>query len=85
MFNNLVSRFGLNLGLTEEEAIKSELVKKLCAQIIHGQIVVIDSNRDKVSAFNPEVIVESSNSAESGGRSGFRQPGNRKSGFRNHP
>ena len=65
MFNNLVSRFGLNLGLTEEEAIKSELVKKLCAQTIHGQIVVIDSNREKVSAFNPEVIVESSNSAES--------------------
>ena len=65
MFNNLVTRLGLNLGLTEEEAIKSELVKKLCAQIIHGQIVVIDSNREKVSAFNPEVIVESSNSAES--------------------
>ena len=65
MFNNLVSRFGLNLGLTEEEAIKSELVKKLCTQIIHGQIVVIDSNREKVSAFNPEVIVEPSNSAES--------------------
>jgi hypothetical protein len=65
MFNNLVTRLGLNLGLTEEEAIKSELVKKLCVQIIHGQIVVIDSNRENVSSFNPEIIVEPNNSIES--------------------
>lgn len=65
MFNNLVTRLGLNLGLTEEEAIKSELVKELCVQIIHGQIVVIDSNRGKISAFNPEIIVEPNNSVES--------------------
>lgn len=65
MFNNLVTRLGLNLGLTEEEAIKSELVKELCVQIIHGQIVVIDSNRGKISAFNPGIIVEPNNSVES--------------------
>ena len=65
MFNNLVSRFGLNLGLTKEEAMKSELVKKLCAEVILGHVVVIDSNREKVSAFNPEVIVEPNSSAES--------------------
>tara|TARA_B100000963_G_C22510010_1_gene617900 strand:+ start:301 stop:516 length:216 start_codon:yes stop_codon:yes gene_type:complete len=65
MFNNLVTRLGLNLGLTEEEAIKSELVKKLCVQIIYGQIVVIDSNRENVSSFNPEIIVEANNSAKS--------------------
>ncbi len=65
MFNNLVTRFGLNLGLTEQEAIKSELVKKLCAQIVYGQIVVIDSNHDKISSFDPKIIEEPNNPAES--------------------
>ena len=47
MFNELIDRFSSNLGLSPVEAIKSELVKKLCADLIHGQVVVIDSSESK--------------------------------------
>ena len=47
MFSKLIDRFSSNLGLSPEEAIKSELVKKLCTDLIHGQVVVIDSAQSK--------------------------------------
>ena len=47
MFSKLIDRFSSNLGLSPEEAIKSELVKKLCSDLIHGQVVVIDSSESK--------------------------------------
>ena len=45
MFNELIDRFSTNLGLSPDEAIKSELVKKLCSDLVHGQVVVIDSSQ----------------------------------------
>ena len=47
MFKNLINRFSSNLGLSPDEAIKSELVKKLCTDLINGQVVVIDSAQSK--------------------------------------
>jgi hypothetical protein len=47
MFKNLIDRFSSNLGLSPDEAIKSELVKKLCTDLINGQVVVIDSAQSK--------------------------------------
>jgi hypothetical protein len=47
MFSKLIDRFSSNLGLSPEEAIKSELVKKLCTDLINGQVVVIDSSQSK--------------------------------------
>jgi hypothetical protein len=47
MFSKLIDRFSSNLGLSPEEAIKSELVKKLCTDLINGQVVVIDSAQSK--------------------------------------
>jgi len=47
MFSKLIDRFSSNLGLSPAEAIKSELVKKLCTDLINGQVVVIDSAQSK--------------------------------------
>ena len=47
MFSKLIDRFSSNLGLSPDEAIKSELVKKLCTDLINGQVVVIDSAQSK--------------------------------------
>ena len=47
MFNKLIDRFSSNLGLSPDEAIKSELVKKLCTDLINGQVIVIDSSQSK--------------------------------------
>ena len=52
MFNDLIERFGSNLGLSPEQAIKSELVLKLCSNLIHGQVVVINSNQNKSMDLN---------------------------------
>ena len=52
MFNDLNERFGSNLGLSPEQAIKSELVLKLCSDSIHGQVVVINSNQNKSMDLN---------------------------------
>jgi hypothetical protein len=52
MFDKLINRFGSNLGLSEKEAIRSDLVKKLCSDLIHGHIVVINSNQKKSFTVN---------------------------------
>ena len=43
MFNELIERFGSNLGLSPEEAIKSDLILNLCSDLVYGQIVIIES------------------------------------------
>jgi len=60
MFNDLIDRFGSNLGLSPEEAMKSDLVKKLCSALVHGQLVVIDSNQSKLLTFDLEEIQQNS-------------------------
>jgi hypothetical protein len=52
MFDKLINRFGSNLGLSEKEAIRSDLVKKLCSDLIHGHMVVINSNQKKSFTVN---------------------------------
>ena len=52
MFDKLINRFGSNLGLSEKEAIRSDLVKKLCSDLIHGHVVVINSNQKKSFTVN---------------------------------
>jgi len=47
MFNKVIARLGSKLGLKEEEPIKSDLVKKLCSDLIHGHVVVINSDQKK--------------------------------------
>ena len=60
MFNDLIDRFGSNLGLSPEEAMKSDLVKKLCSALVHGQLVVIGSNQSKSLTFDIEEIQQNS-------------------------
>jgi hypothetical protein len=43
MFNELIERFGSNLGLSPEEALKSDLILNLCSDLVYGQIVIIES------------------------------------------
>ena len=45
MFNKVIARLGSKLGLKEEEARNSDLVKKLCSDLVHGHIVVINSDQ----------------------------------------
>jgi len=52
MFNKVIARLGSKLGLKEEEAIRSDLVKKLCSDLIHGHMVVINSNQKKSFTVN---------------------------------
>lgn len=47
MFNKVIARLGSKLGLKEEEARNSDLVKKLCSDLVHGHIVVINSDQKK--------------------------------------
>lgn len=46
MFKELIERFGSTLGLSPKETMDSELVKKLCSDLINGQVVVINSKQN---------------------------------------
>ena len=62
MFNELIERFGSTLGLSPKEAIQSELIKKLCSDLINGQVVVINSKQKKPINLNINDVHQ--NSAE---------------------
>ena len=62
MFNELIERFGSTLGLSPREAIQSELIKKLCSDLINGQVVVINSKQKKPINLNINEVHQ--NSAE---------------------
>ncbi|MDG0963957.1 MAG: hypothetical protein P8P49_01490 [Opitutales bacterium] len=62
MFNELIERFGSTLGLSPKEAIQSELIKKLCSDLINGQVVVINSKQKKPINLNINEVHQ--NSAE---------------------
>ena len=47
MFNKVIARLGSKLGLKEEEVRNSDLVKKLSSDLVHGHIVVINSDQKK--------------------------------------
>ena len=49
MFTQIVDRIGAILGLTKEEALRSELVKEFCMELINGQLLIINSEKKKFS------------------------------------
>ena len=54
MFQELIDRISTNLGLTIEEALQSELVKKLCMDLVNGKVIVIVSKEGKISSMELE-------------------------------
>ena len=54
MFHELIDRISTNLGLTMEEALQSELVKKLCMDLVNGKVIVIVSKEGKISSMELE-------------------------------
>jgi len=57
MFQNLIDRLGTNLKLPPDEALKSELIKGLCSNLIHGHVVVVDTNRNEVFAIKDDTEI----------------------------
>ena len=54
MFQELIDRISTNLGLTMEETLQSELVKKLCMDLVNGKVIVIVSKEGKISSMELE-------------------------------
>jgi hypothetical protein len=54
MFQELIDRISTNMGLTMEEALQSELVKKLCMDLVNGKVIVIVSKEGKISSMELE-------------------------------
>ena len=54
MFQELIDRISTNLGLTMEEALQSELVKKLCMDLVNGKVIVVVSKKGKISSMELE-------------------------------
>ena len=57
MFQNLIDRLGTDLKLPPDEALKSELIKGLCSNLIHGHVVVVDTNRNEVFAIKDDTEI----------------------------
>ena len=57
MFQNLIDRLGTNLKLPPDEALKSELIKELCSNLVHGHVVVVDTNRNEVFAIKDDTEI----------------------------
>ena len=57
MFQNLIDRLGTNLKLPPDEALKSELIKGLCSNLIPGHVVVVDTNRNEVFAIKDDTEI----------------------------
>ena len=57
MFQNLIDRLGTNLNLPPDEAWKSELIKGLCSNLVHGHVVVVDTNRNEVFAIKDDTEI----------------------------
>mgnify|MGYP001332954614 CR=1 FL=1 len=50
MFTQIVDRIGTILGITKEEALRSELVKELCIDLVNGHLLIINSDKKKFSS-----------------------------------
>jgi len=50
VFAQIIDRIGTILGLTKEEALRSELVKEFCMDLINGQLLIINSGKKKFSS-----------------------------------
>ena len=54
MFTQIVDRIGTILGLTKEEALRSELVKEFCMDLVNGHLLIINSEKKKFSSIKNE-------------------------------
>ena len=50
MFTQIVDRIGTILGLTKEEALRSDLVKEFSMDLLNGQLLIINSEKKKFSS-----------------------------------
>ena len=57
MFQNLIDRLGTNLNFPPDKALKSELIKELCSNLVHGHVVVVDTHRNEVFAIKDDTEI----------------------------
>ena len=50
MFTLIVDRIGAILGLTKEEALRSDLVKEIFMDLVNGHLLIINSEKKKFSS-----------------------------------
>ena len=54
MFEPLIDRLSSILGLSREEALRSDFVKKLCLELVNGQVLIMDSRKNKFSTIETQ-------------------------------
>ena len=54
MFPQMIDRIGSILGLSNEEAMSSDLVKELCIDLVNGHLLIINSEKKKFSSIKNE-------------------------------
>ena len=54
MFPQIIERIGSILGLSNEEAMSSDLVKELCIDLVNGHLLIINSEKKKFSSIKKE-------------------------------
>ena len=54
MFPQIIDRIGSILGLSNEEAMSSDLVKELCIDLVNGHLLIINSEKKKFSSIKNE-------------------------------
>ena len=50
MFPQIIDRIGSILGLSNKEAMSSDLVKELCIDLVNGHLLIINSDKKKFSS-----------------------------------
>jgi len=56
VFNQIIDRFGELCGLTPNEALKSDLIKKISLDLIEGKVVIIDFKDCKFKTKKPKIV-----------------------------
>ena len=63
MFEPLVARLSSILGLSREETLRSNLVKELCVELVNGQVLIMDSRKNKISIIETQSHLTEQNSS----------------------
>ena len=50
MFPQIINRIGSILGLSNKEAMSSDLVKELCMDLMNGHLLILHSDKKKFSS-----------------------------------
>jgi len=48
MFECIIDRMAENLGIPKKDALRSNLIKKLCIELLNNQAVIINSRNNKI-------------------------------------